>query len=808
MAKGDSSKGVKAGGNNKPGCEAEPSPFLDIEVFRTELGEILARRKGQNGDDEKKWKQLAQEREKAQKPSANFGLVGLALSGGGIRSATFNLGVLQALHKHKIFQNIDYLSTVSGGGYIGSCLSSLYATGWTNPFPFEHTTGKRESRAVQHLREYSNYLAPKTFLDRLRLLALVPRGIIINFLIVMPYVLMAAVVTALIMLPDGKSFSSPFLNGISSFLKGSFEVAYGFLSSRLLWDQLLFTQLSAALFLFGCVVLPFGQFFVKSTWSLRNLVTYGLGIILFLTGIVAVIEAQSPAISYFNEHAQDILPEFLEFLNKLVGNDQKNDLNSVTLMGLIIGIVGALFSGKLAGKASESPAKPTLRSKASQVTARAAFYTVALIGPLVFWVIYLNLSRWVVFEPPVPSAIVRRIGDLGRLIPGPDLLYADYVVFGYILLGLIIFIPTRLFVDVNRTSLHNFYRDRLSKAYLFGPAPRAYKEPMPHNDKQRLSTLDTKHAPYHLINAALNIQYSKTNNLRGRNAEFFIFSKKYVGSELTGYCKTNVLEERFDPHVNLGTAMAISGAAAAPNMGKGTKKPMVFILAMLNIRLGYWLINPRRVARRSSAIVDKSVRFVSRVGPLYLLKEMFSRLNERSRFVNLSDGGHVENLGLYELLRRRCKYIIVCDAEADPLMKFTSLAHVMRLARIDMGIQIDFGADLKKIRKDDSGQSERHCAFGTIKYGPGETGELLYIKSSVTGDEVEYIREYRVRNPDFPHETTGDQFFDEAQFEAYRALGYHIVNRLIEGEDAEQEIKDPGGPKRSRTASEWFDRLN
>lgn len=804
MAKGDSSKGVKAGGNNKPGCETEPSPFLDIEVFRTELGEILARRKGQNGDDEKKWKQLAQEREKAQKPSANFGLVGLALSGGGIRSATFNLGVLQALHKHKIFQNIDYLSTVSGGGYIGSCLSSLYATGWTNPFPFEHTTGKREGRAVQHLREYSNYLAPKTFLDRLRLPALVPRGIIINFLIVMPYVLLATVLTALILPPEVKSFSSPFLNGISSFLKDWFEGVYTFLASWLPWDRFLITQLFAALFLLGCVTYPVGQslsdVFGQSTWSRRNVATYMLGIGLLLIGIAAVIEAQSLAISYFNEHAQDILPKFLEFLNLLLGNDQNNDLNSVTLMGLIIGIVGALFSGKLAGKAFESPAKPTLRSRTSQVTAKAAFYTVALIGPLVFWVIYLNLSRWVVFEPAVPSAIVRRIGDLGHLIAGPGLLYADYVVFGYILLGFIIFIPTRLFVDVNRTSLHNFYRDRLSKAYLFGPAPRSREKPMPHNDKQRLSTLDTKHAPYHLINAALNIQYSKTNNLRGRNAEFFIFSKKYVGSELTGYCKTKDLEERFDPHVNLGTAMAISGAAASPNMGKGTKKPMVFILAMLNIRLGYWLINPRRVvARRSSAIVDKSVRFVSRVGPLYLLKEMFSRLNERGRFVNLSDGGHVENLGLYELLRRRCKYIIVCDAEADPLMKFTSLAHVMRLARIDMGIQIDFDADLKQIRKDESGQSERHCAFGRIDYGNDEIGELLYIKSSVTGDEVEYIREYRVQNPDFPHETTGDQFFDEAQFEAYRALGYHIVNRLIQGEDA--------SPKGRRTVSEWFDGL-
>jgi hypothetical protein len=183
-------------------------------------------------------------------------------------------------------------------------------------------------------------------------------------------------------------------------------------------------------------------------------------------------------------------------------------------------------------------------------------------------------------------------------------------------------------------------------------------------------------------------------------------------------------------------------------------------------------------------------RFSWRVRPTAFLREMVSRLDEKHRLVNLSDGGHIENMAAIELLRRRCRYIIIGDGEADPQLHFAGLATLMRYAQIDLGIRIDINLDSIRLRKsteenEAGGVSGAHWALGTISYpasdghGPPETGYLLYLKSSFTGDESEVIREYRHRNPDFPHQSTADQFFDEDQFEAYRALGQHIAEGAL-----------------------------
>ncbi|MEQ8958131.1 MAG: hypothetical protein RLP02_09445, partial [Coleofasciculus sp. C2-GNP5-27] len=152
-----------------------------------------------------------------------------------------------------------------------------------------------------------------------------------------------------------------------------------------------------------------------------------------------------------------------------------------------------------------------------------------------------------------------------------------------------------MLLDINVTSPHGFYRDRLSKAFLF----RARDSDILANDNIKLQHLNAAGtaAPYHILNAALNMQGSNEVDLRGRMSDFFIFSKRYIGSDRTGYVDTREIE-RFDHHLNLGTACAISAAAAAPNMGTITNRSMIFILTVLNIRLGYWLPNPKVVKRR------------------------------------------------------------------------------------------------------------------------------------------------------------------------------------------------------------------
>jgi hypothetical protein len=306
--------------------------------------------------------------------------------------------------------------------------------------------------------------------------------------------------------------------------------------------------------------------------------------------------------------------------------------------------------------------------------------------------------------------------------------------------------------------------------------------------------LSEEHAPYHLINTALNVQSSKSANRRGRNADFFLFSRNYVGSRSTKYVRTAKIEE-VSRGLNLGTALAVSGAAASSEMGAETIKPLTPTIAILNIRLGFWLRNPSRV--------DDGPGW-NRWTNFYFILEMFGLLNATWKSVYLTDGGHIENLGLYELLRRRCKVIIVVDSEADSQMGFGSFNTCERYARIDLGVRIDLPwQDISDMTKktgeliDKKGNAPKeagpHCAIGQIKYPDDRTGVLVYIKSSLTGDENDYIFQYKKRYSTFPHETTLDQLFTEEQFEAYRALGFHAGSNLFEGWDQFAHL-DPGKP--------------
>ena len=359
---------------------------------------------------------------------------------------------------------------------------------------------------------------------------------------------------------------------------------------------------------------------------------------------------------------------------------------------------------------------------------------------------------------------------------------ADWVFLGAIL----ILLGYWLSVDVNVTAAHRFYRDRLSKAYLFRITVDGAIE---HNDTQKLSELNAagSAAPYHLINVALNLQGAKIPSLRGRLSDFFVFSKCFTGSTRTGFLETKTMEQ-YDRGLDLGTAMAVSGAAASPNMGITTVKSLVFIMTLLNIRLGYWLPNPSMV-RDLSWLTRLGLR--RGPGPKYVLKEAVGNLDAKGKYVNVSDGGHIENLGIYELLRRRCRFIIAVDGESDPHMGFGSLIKLQLYARLDMGIEIEL--DLELLRKNNEGYSRQRWAIGKIHYGEGEVGHLLYIKASVTGDEYEYVRAYRAEHPSFPHESTAEQFFTEAQFEAHRALGYQIGGEVCSNEQVLAKFKQPEG---------------
>jgi hypothetical protein len=408
----------------------------------------------------------------------------------------------------------------------------------------------------------------------------------------------------------------------------------------------------------------------------------------------------------------------------------------------------------------------------------------------------------------------------------------------YVLVAIILFVIS-LLPTLNANSLHRLYRDRLSTAFIFyerlpeRPAAPATPGPGRRNWAQRLmaasppseptaraktsdfivaldhlklSLLSGLLAPYHIINTALNIQGSKYANQRGRNAEFFMFTRNFVGSEATGYIATPQMES-VARDLNVATAMAISGAAASSNMGSSTIRPLTPSLSILNVRLGYWLRNPNAAV---GVKPNRVAAWLAELANLYFFKEMFGRLDENTYNVYLTDGGHVENLGIYELLKRRCRLIIAVDAEADPKMNFGSYIKLQRHARIDLGTRIEL--PWQAIRNGaletsqmiagggkaipDTNRCGPHAALGIIRYPKGEIGYLLYVKASLSGDENDYIIDYQRRNPTFPHESTGDQLFTEEQFEVYRALGFHAMHRIFTGEDKVSAQANDGSPPR------------
>jgi hypothetical protein len=360
-----------------------------------------------------------------------------------------------------------------------------------------------------------------------------------------------------------------------------------------------------------------------------------------------------------------------------------------------------------------------------------------------------------------------------------------------------------VFLNINTFAPHRYYRDRLCDGYLAmrGRHQRSWlkrqydrffhgvpdRGPTDHvagvGTLQRLPLTAlgaSAAAPYHLINATLNAEASKSEGLRGRNGDFFIFSRHFCGSPLTGYLPTEDLE-KVDPHVDLGTAMAISAAAASTNMGWKTMRQLRFFMTLFNVRLGYWM---RRPGSRGLWGPFEGP------GPYYFLCEMLGAVHERRRYVNLSDGGHIENLAAYELLRRQCKFIVCVDAGMEPGMECADLMRLQRYAAIDFGIRLQFDpTDLTLLP---TNFSRAYAVLVKIDYAPEkrepgresstQLGWMLYVKLALTGIEPRYVLDYRRQNPEFPHQTTADQLYDEAQFEAYRALGECAAESLFRTE--------------------------
>ena len=216
-------------------------------------------------------------------------------------------------------------------------------------------------------------------------------------------------------------------------------------------------------------------------------------------------------------------------------------------------------------------------------------------------------------------------------------------------------------------------------------------------------------------------------------------------------------------------------------------------MGLLNVRLGYWLESPKYVNRPQSSGCCKTIwnisqRLFSESWVSLAAREMLGFPNEKWRYVRLSDGGHFENLGLYELIRRKCSVIIVSDATADPNWTFSDLARAIERVRVDFGAEIDIDLDPVTPRKR-TGRSMEPYAVGKVKYANDTSGRLIFLKTTLFRHLPEVVKGYARQHSKFPDEPTTDQFFDEEQFEAYRMLGYSAARRMFKAEQSKIEQK-------------------
>jgi hypothetical protein len=825
-------------------------------------------------------------------------LTALCLSGGGIRSATFCLGILQALAKEKLLSQFHYLSTVSGGGYIGAWLSAWASRSRSDVALVEKSLAPdgEEPAPLMRLRDFTNYLTPRRGpmgLDSWTFVSTYLRNLILNWLLLAPlflFVVWAPKATALIFefleatyfeaqenewarcavlalaaviyavafavssaqLVDVKIKADAAADDETEAAAREQKEQYGYDTKQFLLRILAPSQLAAICatvalarepaahlisveglrdFAIGGAVVwtvpfllvaalkkgrqlsfgwpspvwarviggaLFGVILASGFWLVqclsqnddRIVVVFGAAVFMIahMAGQI-IFAALTSEITRFDdvlEWAARAAAAWLIFLfiwmalasvvlwsqelqQMLFSYLGKWGQGLLLSSGVLTGFVSALL-----GKSERSPAKP------GGMKAGGAFdpTKVALLCALIFFLIlFFELS--IVFD-----WIVLRGDSLGCLLKercvSPE--RVRDVLVALVAIALWQAVASRV-ININRFSLHAFYRNRLIRAYLGASNDNRSANAFTGFDQRDNLDMCELHAgkPFLIANTALNLVHGKRLAWQERKATSFTISRCAAGNPAVGYRPSG----EYGNAVSLGTAMAISGAAISPNMGYHTSAILSFMMTLFNARLGWWLGNPWRENWREAS---------PRRSSLAIVAELFGLTDDESDYVYLSDGGHFENLGVYEMLRRRCRTIVVIDAGCDPELKFEDLGNLVRKARIDFNIEITFAepsppfaglerARLGLVNHPKPPGKAPYCIIGDIAYPdiPDERASLIYIKAAIHGDEPEDVWAYAAAHSEFPHESTSDQFFSESQFESYRRLGLHIGTKIFSG---------------------------
>lgn len=806
-------------------------------------------------DDEKKLIELSRGERLPNGADSNI-WCGLGLSGGGIRSATLALGVLQAFAENKLLRHFDYISSVSGGGYLAGALQWWWKPGKRQDdsksnaptfgldpenFPYglvKPVQSTAESRPLgqknlEFLRAHGAYLTPSKAINAWSMLGVVLRTISISTLIWFPILVGSFIFVngidawlestpwlrqqlGHLWKPLGSFVTYSWITNCTTFecdllsfpalyalmLLGFYGIVAAFISAALIFAFIsrksessgpLLTAVRICL-VGGALIWLLGYSYVQlDTLDFTLLMAIVLSVI-FLIGALATLIAdlatpKSMSASYWLRRTserflgQAFIPALVLLAIATVPIPPMFAGKAVASAGGVLGLIGGVASALYGYYTFIRNIVPSFASKIALTIGSALFLYMNLIAAYVLSLVFIHAKHL----------------DFGT----EEIFIASSVL---ILVSFILWFRA----NINYVGLHRFYRDRLMEAFMptdsAVSAMRSGESPVA--DGLSIATLKDSlksgdergtpcPAPYPLINSNVILTNDTNQKYASRGGDNFITSPLYVGSTATGWQKTEEYIDR-NGSMTLATAVAASGAAATASagyIGTGiTMNPFVAAaMSALNIRLGLWIGNP---SRRKSRKIQSIPTFFSPG-----LSALFSKGHRRdSKFIELTDGGHFENLGLYELVRRKLNVIIIVDGEADPTISLSSLVSATRRIEQDFNAGLTFfpnrGPERLIMYPSEGyplGVKYAKAAFlvGRLVYDNKTEGTLIYIKSTLIQNLNFTTSGYLAKNSAFPHQSTADQFFDPDQFDAYRNLGYESASQMIAALDLVNTIRDP-----------------
>jgi hypothetical protein len=758
-------------------------------------------------------------------------LTGIALSGGGIRSAIFCLGALQALADRNVLRNFDYMSSVSGGGYIHAALQWFWysdpTTGTSGNFPFGTAKQQRsdlsENPNLKFLRAHGRYLTPGDGLSIWTLTAVILRTIFLNLAVWIPIGALAfiLIIAAFHQLPDRVKQGTPNLLWFAMaaewqehggrhwplelffaicllagllLIAGSAIWALGFsLDTRISPKgqssagpkrPLGALVVMTAVAIFGVVVAA--NVNVGDAEPMRLTILFVLVIVAAVTLFTIVMRrpGRAAAANYksrrtFERWAGYSLPwttiilalGTVPVIPYLAVNEQTGLLKAgVGLIGTASGAVSGVV-GHMVQSQKNAPGDHT------------RWILMAASALFVYFVVMLAYSIAQLAFDPVPLFGA----SYQNVVPA--------VVVAAGVLALILGVGT----NVNYVGLHRFYRDRLMEGFMPNPESVLRDKVGPSDDADRLSIRDlwpprkasptdpNRAIPYPIINTNAILVNDSNRKRAWRGGDNFIISPLYIGSSATGWEKTPQHIHKYGPQT-LASAVAASGAALNANaayVGAGVTRDRLLsiVMVLMNLRLGMWVGRPTQ--RGAGRFARQPNHFV----PGFLYGMALAGYRSESRFQELSDGGHFDNLGIYELIRRQLAVIFVVDGEEDNSSAMAALFSVAQRVKEDFDVTIDLRNGL-----DDLVPAAPNAAAtyplgakyvrepyfeAPILYPGADPGRLIYVKLSLVEHVGFEAKGYRAQHPDFPHQPTSDQFFKPEQVEAYRTLGYYNMETAL-----------------------------